>query len=148
MTGETHTYPYVSPGPMKLPPGSLEPVEELPGDSEFEDDGSQDVDSCSEIPLSDIEEDGEEEGFLRERDAVFEKIKESLSKTQRSDSDLSAISSVSDSSDGPHVQISEHYTSVPYGIQPKATYEHSSIHGDIMGGRNLCENCKYINPLL
>ena len=139
MTGETQTYPYVSPGPMKLPPGSLEPVEEHPGDSEYEDDASQDLDACSEIPLSDLEDNGEEGdgGELRGHDTVFEKIKESLSKTQRSDSVASAVTSVSDSSDGPHVQISEHYTSVPYGIQPRATYEHSSIHGDIMGGKEL-----------
>ena len=137
MTGETQTYPYVSPGPIKLPPGSLTPVEELPGDSDLDDDGSQAFDSQSDVPLSNIEEDdddGEEEGTLRERDAVFEKIKESLSKTHRSDS-VSALSTISDVSDGPHVQISDQYTSIPYGIQPKATYEHSSMHADIMGGK-------------
>ena len=121
---------------MKLPPGSLEPVEEHPGDSELEDDGSQDLDSCSEVPLSDLDENEEDGDVLRGQDTVFEKIKESLSKTQRSDSVVSAITSVSDTSDSPHVQISEHYTSVPYGIQPRATYEHSSTHGDIMGGKN------------
>ena len=137
MTGETQTYPYVSPGPIKLPPGSLTPVEELPGDSDLDDDGSQAFDSQSDVLLSNIEEDdddGEEEGTLRERDAVFEKIKESLSKTHRSDS-VSALSTISDVSDGPHVQISDQYTSIPYGIQPKATYEHSSMHADIMGGK-------------
>ena len=146
MTGETQTYPYVSPGPIKLPPGTLEPVEELPGDSEYEDDGSQASDSVSDVALSNLDEEDEEgEGSFRERDPVFEKIKESLSKTHRSDSVVSEISTISNSSDGPHVQISDQYTSIPYGIQPKATYEHSSMHADIMGGkRNYIEICN--NP--
>ena len=143
MTGETQKFPYVSPGPIKLPPGSLEPVEEHPGDSDLDDDGSQAYDSLSDAPLSNLDEDEEEdEGTLRERDSVFEKIKESLSKTQRSDS-VSELSTISDSSDGPHVQISDHYTSIPYGIQPKATYEHSSMHADIMGG----EICTFLTQI-
>lgn len=38
MTGSTQTFPYASPGPIRLPPGNLETVEELPGDSDLEDD--------------------------------------------------------------------------------------------------------------
>lgn len=96
--------------------------------------------SMSDAALSNIEEedfyDEGEGGSMREKDPVFEKIKETLSKSQqRSESVASILSSISDESDGPHVQISEHYTSVPYGIQPRATYEHSSVHADIMGGK-------------
>ncbi|XP_053378340.1 uncharacterized protein LOC123529192 isoform X8 [Mercenaria mercenaria] len=140
MTGSTQTFPYTSPGPIRLPPGNLETVEEMPGDSDLEDERSDMSDSLSDMALSNIEEEGEdyddegEEGSMRERDPVFEKIKETLSKShQRSESAVSMLSSISDESDGPHVQISEHYTSVPYGIQPRATYEHSSLHADIMG---------------
>ncbi|XP_052781074.1 uncharacterized protein LOC128217749 isoform X5 [Mya arenaria] len=130
--------PFSNQGPIKLPPGSLEPVDELSGDSDLED--SVDLDTPSDRGLSNIEEEDEddledrEEGSIRERDTVFEKIKETLSKTiERTDSRVSDLSSVSDTSDSPHVQISQHYTSVPYGIQPRATYEHSSLHADIMG---------------
>jgi len=129
---------YSSPGPLRLPPGHLEPVDELSGDSDMDD--TEDA-SMSDLGLSNIEEEEEDDdaeeasSSIRERDPVFEKIKETLSKTiERTESRASDLSSVSDVSDSPHVQISQHYTSVPYGIQPRATYEHSSLHADIMGG--------------
>ncbi|KAH3816567.1 hypothetical protein DPMN_118085, partial [Dreissena polymorpha] len=130
---------FSSPGPIRLPPGNLEPVEEIPGDSDFDD--SEHSQTISDISLSSIEEEEDfeqefenEEGSIREKDPVFEKIKETLSKTlDRTESCVSDLSSVSNISDGPQVQISQHYTSLPYGIQPRATYEHSSLQADIMG---------------
>ncbi|KAL4225908.1 hypothetical protein ACF0H5_013896 [Mactra antiquata] len=101
---------------------------------------SEETDFMSEQALSYIDEedefaDDQDDGeSLREKDPVFEKIKETLSKSQqRSESAVSMLTSDSDESDSPHVQISQHYTSIPYGIQPRATYEHSSQHADIMG---------------
>ena len=152
MTGSTQAVTYTSPGPIRMPPGSyLEPVEELPSDSDPEEYGDfRDIESVSDIVLSNIEEeeedddDDEGQGSLRERDPIFERIKETLSKTQRSESAGSILSSESNVSDGPQVQISEHYTSLPYGIQPKATYEHSGLHADIMGGESFV--CPKVTP--
>lgn len=140
MTSLTQPIAQFSAVPVKLPPGHLEPVEELPGDSDLEDEESESSGPASNAGHSDIEdgdneyEAGAEEDSLRERDPVFEKIKETVSKTQRSGSLTSDLSFISDTSDSPQVQTSQHYSSVPYGIQPRATYEHSSLHADIMGG--------------
>ena len=133
---------HMSTGPIPLSPGHLEPVEELPGDSDIDDDNTDVGDNGSENLLSDIEDNiddddqgDREEGSFCERDPVFEKIKETISKTQRSGSLVSDISFSSDVSDSPQVQTSQLYASVPYGIQPRSTYEHSSQHADIMGGK-------------
>lgn len=135
----THPMPF-TPGPVKLPPGHLEPVEELPGDSDLENEKSDGTETDTQLSNVDEEEDNAddevEESSIRERDPVFEKIKETISKTQRSGSVVSDLSYSSDVSDSPQVQTSQHYTSVPYGIQPRATYEHSSLHADIMGGKD------------
>ena len=34
-----------------------------------------------------------------------------------------------------NAHLSENYTSVPYGFQPKATYTHAKSNTDIMGGQ-------------
>lgn len=73
-------------------------------------------------------------------DEIFEQIKDSVSQKQ----DGSRVDSSSRSgseTDSPQVKISDDYQSVPYGIQPRATYEHGKRSTDIMGGTVL-----YINP--
>ncbi|XP_060076269.1 uncharacterized protein LOC132555908 [Ylistrum balloti] len=67
-------------------------------------------------------------------DPVFEKIKEKVEKTlERTESSSSLSSAATDESDGKQILISEHYTSIPFGIQPRATYEHGKKNADIMG---------------
>ncbi|XP_069101506.1 uncharacterized protein [Argopecten irradians] len=67
-------------------------------------------------------------------DPIFEKIKEKVEKTlERTESVTSLSSAGTDESDGKQILISEHYTSIPFGIQPRATYEHGKKNADIMG---------------
>ncbi|XP_048253112.1 uncharacterized protein LOC124133882 isoform X3 [Haliotis rufescens] len=67
-------------------------------------------------------------------DEVFEEIKESISRNlERKDSSVSHLSLSSSNSEGQVVKISDNFTSIPYGIQPRATYEHGKKSSDIMG---------------
>lgn len=68
-------------------------------------------------------------------DEVFEEIKESISRNlERKDSSVSHLSLSSSNTEGQVVKISDNFTSIPYGIQPRATYEHGKKSSDIMGG--------------
>ncbi|XP_046571416.1 uncharacterized protein LOC124279617 [Haliotis rubra] len=67
-------------------------------------------------------------------DEVFEEIKETISRNlERKNSAVSNLSLSSSSSEGQVVKISDNFTSIPYGIQPRATYEHGKKSSDIMG---------------
>ncbi|KAK3608331.1 hypothetical protein CHS0354_030785 [Potamilus streckersoni] len=137
---EVHPGGFTSQG---LPGDPLQLVIDIPGaeesDADSQDLGSEASDSYDDLSsLSEIgeeDEEGSENEFRVRPDPVFEKIKESLSRTQKkSESALSVASDVSDGSgEGPLVQISEQYSSIPYGIQPRATYEHAKTNSDIMG---------------
>lgn len=67
-------------------------------------------------------------------DPIFEEIKEKVEKAiHRTESVTSMSSSTTDESDSKQILISEHYTNIPFGIQPRATYEHGQKNADIMG---------------
>ena len=66
-------------------------------------------------------------------DTIFEEIKDAINRRQSlSKNSSSGRSVVSD--DGPQVRISDQYVSVPFGLQPRASYEHGKRSSDIMGG--------------
>ncbi|XP_025106269.1 uncharacterized protein LOC112571485 isoform X6 [Pomacea canaliculata] len=63
-------------------------------------------------------------------DPVFEEIKHCLYK---SDSAKSKTSSEHNSEESVTYNISDYFTNVPYGLQPRDTYEHDKKNTDIMG---------------
>ena len=65
-------------------------------------------------------------------DPIFEDIKDAISRRQSQFSLSSSQSVVSD--DGPQVRVSDQFLSIPFGIQPRASYEHGKKSSDIMGG--------------
>ncbi|XP_076448164.1 uncharacterized protein LOC143284909 isoform X2 [Babylonia areolata] len=84
--------------------------------------------SDEETGGSDIEDDA--------FDPVFEEIKKSLSKMDRNGSkgQRSSISSGGSSEgDGSYSRVSDHFTNIPFGIQPRDAYEHGKKDTDIMG---------------
>lgn len=75
-------------------------------------------------------------------DPVFEEIKHCLYK---SDSAKSKTSSEHNSEESVTYNISDYFTNVPYGLQPRDTYEHDKKNTDIMGGKKFVlpqELCK------
>ena len=86
--------------------------------------------------LIDLEVDMDDNEFEEgdEHDAVFENIKESLSKIDDGHPSSHSLSSTGSNGDNETVHMSEHFTNVPYGIQPRDTYEHGKNCADIMGG--------------
>lgn len=74
-------------------------------------------------------------------DPMLEKIKGQIAKNLRKEeSDTSSeISSRTDGSTEQEAELnihySEHFTSVPYGVLPKATYTHGRKNADIMGSK-------------
>ncbi|KAK6176305.1 hypothetical protein SNE40_014612 [Patella caerulea] len=65
-------------------------------------------------------------------DHVFNRIQTTIENNlKKRNSTLSLLSSTT--SDEETVQISDHYTSVPFDIQPRATYDHGRKNTDIIG---------------
>lgn len=64
-------------------------------------------------------------------DNVLQQIKDTIQKQGSRVGGSSRSGSVTDS---PQVKTSDDYQSVPYGIQPRATYEHGRRSMEIMGG--------------
>ncbi|KAH9503741.1 hypothetical protein Btru_066529 [Bulinus truncatus] len=63
-------------------------------------------------------------------DNIFNEIKEYIIKRR---SASRSENSVADSDSIPHVKTSSHFSSIPFGIIPKASYEHGNMCSDIMG---------------
>ena len=84
------------------------------------------------------EAEGEDYDTFGVDDPVLERIKFDISKNLQREDSVSSVSSANgeEVEQEQHVKQSDHYTLVPYGIQPKATYTHGKKNADIMG-------CKY-----
>ncbi|XP_012943336.1 uncharacterized protein LOC101848406 [Aplysia californica] len=67
-----------------------------------------------------------------DHDPIFEEIKDAIARRQSQSKSSSSNRSVT-SDDTPQVRISDQYVSIPYGIQPRASYEHGKRSSDIMG---------------
>lgn len=73
----------------------------------------------------------DDDGF----DPVFEEIKNSLNRAEEGRGRTASVSSQGASDeDSPFGKVSEQYTNIPYGIQPRDTFEHGRTQPDIMGG--------------
>ncbi|XP_033746435.1 uncharacterized protein LOC117331705 isoform X2 [Pecten maximus] len=110
----------------------------VPEGEEFEEilrEIDKDLEKGNEADAEEEENEDEEKTLIDDHeDPVFEKIKEKVEKSlERTDSATSLSSAGTDESDGKQILISEHYTSIPFGIQPRATYEHGKKNADIMG---------------
>ncbi|XP_070192502.1 uncharacterized protein [Littorina saxatilis] len=72
----------------------------------------------------------DDDGF----DPVFEEIKNSLNRAEEGRGRTASVSSQGASDeDSPFGKVSEQYTNIPYGIQPRDTFEHGRTQPDIMG---------------
>ncbi|KAK7499549.1 hypothetical protein BaRGS_00009201 [Batillaria attramentaria] len=88
--------------------------------------------SFSNSPRSDLEDEETDGSDVDENwDPVFEEIKRKLSHS--GGNSQGSMSSDQASEGGANVRISEQYTNIPYGIQPRDTYEHGKKSSDIMG---------------
>jgi hypothetical protein len=93
-------------------------------------------DNFTDDELDRHSEDGADDGY----DKVFEEIRRSLSKmgegssrSKRSTHSIDSGSTVDEEEET--LRTSSHFTNVPYGIQPRDTYEHDKKSNDIMGGK-------------
>lgn len=78
-----------------------------------------------------------EDGMSDHEDAVFEKIQDTISKSLgKSESSLSLASGGTEEGEEVVVQMSDNFSMVPYGIQPRNAYKHASTNSNIMGGKS------------
>lgn len=122
---ETLVSHHIAPGPA---PGELEP-EEMSIHA-----NSLDIsDPCGGLDAEDMD-DGGDDGF----DPVIEEIKKSLSKLEKANQDKSSTTSLSSAGaseeGGFFMRVSENFTNIPFGLQPRDVYEHGKKSTDIMGG--------------
>ncbi|XP_021350983.1 uncharacterized protein LOC110448841 isoform X2 [Mizuhopecten yessoensis] len=110
----------------------------VPEGEEFEEilrEIDKDLEKGNEADAEDDENEEDEKTLIDDHeDPIFEKIKEKVEKSlERTESVTSLSSAGTDESDGKQILISEQYTNIPFGIQPRATYEHGKKNADIMG---------------
>lgn len=120
-----------------IPGSSLLPdIQEVEGESSI--DSSFDADDENgDDDFDDADSDILDTDSLTRDDPIFEQIKQSVSKTlQRADSLTSVYTTTSVGSVAPKLKTAETFTSIPYGFQPKAAYEHGKKSADIMGGKS------------
>lgn len=97
-------------------------------------------DPCGDLDDEEMGSDGDEDF-----DPVFEEIKRSLSKLEKANQDKSSTASLSSAGaseeDGSLMRVSENYTNIPFGLQPRDVYEHGKKSTDIMGGTVVSCGC-------
>ena len=116
----------------RIAPGPA-PVELEPEEMSMHANSLDISDHCGGLDAEDMD-DGADDGF----DPVIEEIKKSLSKLEKANQDKSSTTSLSSAGaseeGGFFLRISENFTSVPFGLQPRDVYEHGKKSTDIMGG--------------
>ena len=117
--------------------GGLSPTQAVFEEMSVDEDNFAFSDRCDDMNSNAEEMDSESDGD-ESFDPVLEEIKRSLSKLEKGSHNKSSTASLNSAGtseeDGSLVIISDNYTNIPYGIQPRDVYEHGTKSTDIMGG--------------